>query len=380
MMTHRERLIAALSHRQPDCVPIDLGGTVDSSIVVEGYAKLKAHFGIEAEDALCNRMMRVVKMDERILQALDIDTRGVFPGAPVKGADQEFAPDGYRDLWGVERIKPAHSYYYDLKGSPLSGAVTLGDVRSYPWPDPDDPGILDGLSERIQWIRENTDCAAVLALPPPFIHVSQYIRGFEDWYCDIALKAKVLDAISDAILEISLQMVRRMLNAVGGEVDAVLTGDDIGAQTGLQISHDAYLRFVKPRHAKYFRLVRDLTPAKIIYHTCGSVVSIMEDMIEMGIDAIHPIQVTAAGMDPAQLKQRFGDRMAFWGGIDTQHILPRGSVEDVKQAVERCVEEMGEGGGYVVGAVHNIQPDVPIENILAMFRHAREYVPSYLRG
>ena len=380
MMTHRERLLAALSHQQPDSVPIDLGGTVDSSIVVEGYAKLKQHFGIEAEDALCNRMMRVVKVDERILRALDIDTRGVFLGAPIKGADQELEPDGYRDLWNVERIKPSHSYYYDMKGSPLSGAITLDDVHKHPWPDPDDPGIVNGLKERIQWVRENTDAAAVLALPPPFIHVSQYIRGFEDWYCDIALNAKVLDAICDAVLEISLQMVRRILKAVGREVDVVITGDDIGAQTGLQISHDAYLKYVKPRHTKYFQLVRDLTPAKILYHTCGSVVSIMEDMIDMGIDAIHPIQVTAAGMDPVELKRQFGDRMVFWGGIDTQHILPRGSVEDVKQAVERCVEEMGEGGGYVVGAVHNIQPDVPVENILAMFQHAREYVPSYLRG
>ena len=109
MMTHRERFLAALSHRQPDRVPIDLGGTVDSSIVVEGYARLKQHFGIEAEDALCNRMMRVVKVDERILQSLDIDTRGVFLGAPIKGADQEMEPDGYRDLWNVERIKPFRS-------------------------------------------------------------------------------------------------------------------------------------------------------------------------------------------------------------------------------------------------------------------------------
>ena len=108
--------------------------------MVEGYAKLKQHFGINSEDELCNRMMRVVKVDERILQALDIDTRGVFMGAPIKGADQELEPDGYRDLWGIERVKPPQSYYYDLKNSPLSGVISLEDIRKYPWPDPDDPG------------------------------------------------------------------------------------------------------------------------------------------------------------------------------------------------------------------------------------------------
>ena len=324
-------------------------------------------------------MMRVVKVDEKILQALDIDARGVFMGAPIKGADIELESNGYRDLWGIERVKPAHSYYYDLKGSPLAGEITLDDVRKYPWPDPDDPGILNGLKERVAWIRENTDCAAVLALPPPFIHVSQYIRGFEDWYCDIALGAKVFDAICDAVLETSLEMLRSVLREVGQDVDVVVSGDDIGAQNGLQISHEAYLKHIKPRHAKYFRQVHDLSSAKILYHSCGSIVSIMEDLIEMGIDAVHPVQVTAAGMEPAELKQKYGDRMAFWGGIDTQQILPKGSVNEVKQAVEQCIERMGEGGGYILGAVHNIQPDVPLENILAMFQHAREYVPSFAK-
>ncbi len=130
-MNHRERVIAALSHQQPDRVPIDIGGTVNSSIVVEGYAKLKQHYGIHSEEALCNRMMRVVKVDEPILQALDIDTRGVFMGAPIKGADQELEPDGYRDFWGIERVKPPQSYYYDLKKSPLSGKISLDDIRKY---------------------------------------------------------------------------------------------------------------------------------------------------------------------------------------------------------------------------------------------------------
>ncbi len=205
------------------------------------------------------------------------------------------------------------------------------------------------------------------------------MRGFEDWYCDIVLNAKVLEALFDAVLEVTLQMTKKVLEHVGQEVDVVLCGDDLGAQNGLQISYEHFLRYVKPRLAKYFRQVHDLSPAKILFHTCGSVAAIIEDLIEIGVDALHPLQVTAAGMDPRELKKKYRGRMAFWGGIDSQKILPRGSVNDVEKTVEDLIEAMGEGGGYVLGAVHNIQPDVPLDNILAMFQRAREYIPSFTR-
>lgn len=379
-MTHRERLLAALSHQQPDRVPLDIGGTVDSSIVVEGYERLKKHFGVEAENRFINRMMRVVDVDERILKALDIDTRGVFMGAPVKGADQELAPDGYRDLWGVERFKPEHSYYYDIRTFPLAGDITVSDIARYPWPDPDDPGFVRGVKDRLNWVRENTDCAAVLALPSVFVHVSQYLRGFEDWYCDIALNTRVLEALFDAVLEINMQVAKNVLNEAGSEADVILTADDLGAQQGLQFSREDFVKYFKPRFATFFKMIHDLSPGKLLFHTCGSVSAIVEDLIEIGVDALNPVQVMAAGMDPMELKKKYRGRMAFWGAMDSQTVLPKGSVEDVKKMVEERIEQMGEGGGYVLGAVHNIQPDVPVENILAMFGHARAYTPSFSRG
>ena len=378
-MTHVERVIAALSHEQPDRAPIDLGGTVNSSIVVEGYEKLKKHFGIDAENRICNRMMRVVDVDERILRLLDIDTRAVLLGTTITGGGQERGLDRYRDLWGIERVKPEYSYYYDQRNFPLSGDITISDITNYPWPDPDDPGVIQGLKDRLKWIRENTDCAAILNLVPPFVHVSQYLRGFENWYCDLILNTRVIEALFDAVLEVSLQMAKNILHEVGQDVDVIMCSDDLGAQNGLQISHDHYLKYVKQRHAKYFRQIRDLSGAKLLFHSCGSVVSIIEDLIEIGADALNPVQVSAAGMDPVELKKRFRGRMAFWGAIDSQKVLPRGSVDDVKKMVEDRIEQIGEGGGYLLSAVHNIQPDVPLENILAMFQHAREYVPSFVK-
>ena len=144
-MTHRERLLAALSHEQPDMIPIDLGGTVNSSIVVEGYEKVKQHFGIETESKIVQRMTRIVDVDERILKALDIDTRAVFTGQPVLEDPQETGQRTYRDSWGVERVKPEHSFYYDQFHFPLSGEITLSDITNYPWPDPDDPCYYSGL-------------------------------------------------------------------------------------------------------------------------------------------------------------------------------------------------------------------------------------------
>jgi uroporphyrinogen decarboxylase len=378
-MTHRERLLAAVSHRQPDRVPIDLGGTRDSSLVAEAYEKLKKHFGFTAENKLSDRMMRVVEVDEKLLQTLDIDTRAVFPGAPTQGRAKELGPDSYQDDWGVIRIHPEGSYYYDQREFPLSGEIPVSAIAHYPWPDPDDPGLIRGLKGRVQWIRENTDCAAILTLPAPFVHLSQYLRGYEDWFMDFILNPRRLEALFDAVLEVTLQMARNELQEVGKDVDIVICADDLGAQTGLQISREHYVKYIKPRHEKFFRQIHELSPAKLLFHSCGSVAGIIDDLIEIGVDILNPVQPAAAGMNPVALRKKYRGRIAFWGGPDPQYTLPRGTVAEVKKVVEDLVEGMSEGGGFVLSSCHNIQPDVPLENILALFQHAREYVPSYAR-
>ena len=378
-MTSRERVLAALSHRQPDRVPLDLGGTRNSTMVVEGYERLKAHYGISAPTKIVERMMRVVEVDEGILKALAIDTRGVFPGGPTRGLAADLGPNHYRDMWGVERTQPAGSLYYDLAGSPLAGDIAIADILKYPWPDPSDPGFTDGLKDRVRWIRSHTDAAAVLALPAAFVHISQYLRGFEDWFCDFVVDAKRLEVLFDAIMDVTMAIARRQLLEVGREVDVVLTSDDLGSQSAFLVSREHYLKYLKPRQQRFFRQIKELTDAKVVFHSCGAVASIIDDLIEMGVDGLNPVQPQAAGMNPADLKKTYRGRMAFWGGTDAQGIVPRGSVADVKRMVERLIEDVGEGGGYVFSNCHNIQPDVPLENVRAMFRHAREYLPSYVR-
>ena len=280
----------------------------------------------------------------------------------------------------MERVRLPGTLYYDQLRFPLSGKITVADIARYPWPDPDDPRLTQGLSERAAWIRTHTDCASILTLPSPFVHLSQYVRGFEDWYCDFVLNTAVLDALFDAILEITTQMAKRILAEVGDQVDVVICADDLGAQNGLQISHDHCAKHIRPRHERYFRQIHEMTDAKLLFHSCGSVASVLDDFVEIGVDILNPVQVTAAGMDPVELKKKYRGRLAFWGAMDTQNVLPRGSVDDVKRMVEERIEQLGDGGGYVLASCHNIQPDVPLENILAMFEHAREYVPSLGSG
>ena len=375
-MTHRERVLAALSHEQPDVVPVDLASTRDSSIVIEGYERLKRHYGIQAENILTSRMMQVVDVDERILQALDIDTRGVFPATP---ADAILDESRYRDEWGVERQKPPGSYYYDQLSFPLAGEISVSDIVGYSWPDPHDPIRTRGLRERVGQIRDEMGCAAVLNLPSGFVHTSQYLRGFEDWFLDFAADRPLLETLFDAVLDVSLAMCKEILEEVGAEVDVLLASDDLGLQHGLMVSPETYRDVIKPRHRRYFQLLHDMSPGKVLFHTCGSVIDVVDDLVEIGVDVLHPVQVSAKGMDPGRLKKVWGDTLAFWGAIDTQHVLPRGSAEEVRAEVGQRIEELGPGGGYVLGAVHNIQPDVPTENVLAMYLQAREYRPSYAR-
>lgn len=375
-MTHRERVVAALSHREPDLVPIDFGGTRDTSIVIAGYERLKEHFGVQAPNTLTSRMMQVVDVDEQIMCALDTDTRGVYPPGPL---DEAIGDDRYRDGWGVERIRPPRSLYYDQLAFPLSGSITTDDIARYDWPDPDDPVRTTGLKERVRLVREQTDCAIVLNLPSAFVHTSQYLRGFEDWFMDFVRDPKLLTYLFDAVLDVSLAICRRLLQEVGSAVDVLMASDDLGLQGGPMISPEVYRELLKPRHAKYFALMHDLSPAKVLFHSCGSVADLIGDFVDIGVDVLNPVQVSAAGMEPVRLKKEWGGKLALWGAIDTQHVLPHGTVADVEAEVERCIEALGEGGGYVVSAVHNLQPDVPMDNVLAMYRHARAYRPSFCR-
>ena len=388
MMTHRERVLTALSHREPDRVPIDLGSTRNTGITIDAYARLIEWMGLSdridvASQAGIGRGLRLAQIDETVLQHFDVDLRGIFLGPYDTWRDIDLDAHTYQDEWGVVRQRPPSSHYYDVIRSPLAVDITVADLARWRWPDPTDPGLVRGLRQRAQWLRAETDYAVVLHLSDNFVHTSQYLRGFEQWYVDLAANPGLISAIFDTLLEIRLEVVRRALAEVGDLVDVVSTSDDIADQWGPIMSPAMLRRYIWPRFARYFGLIHSLTPAKILYHSCGSVYKILPDLIDLGVDCVNPIQVSAADMDKRRLKQEFGDRLVFWGGIDTQRVLPYGTPEAVREEVTRrvsdlrdlgyriLVSDLAAGGGYILSAVHNIQPDVPPSNVSAMYEAAR---------
>ncbi len=372
-MTHRERTLTALDHKTPDRVPMDLGATRVTSLVAAEYEKLKRHIGVERKTVIIDKIQQAVKVDEEILQALDIDTRGVFVRGPDRSRDATLLDGRWCDEWGVIRKRPSNGYYYDLDISPLAGDSTVKDLESYPWPDPDDPGRYRGLREEAMKLREGVDCAVVGHAPGGWIHISQYMRGFEGWFEDLALRPDCAIELMERILDLSLRMAGNYLDEVGDLIDVVAVGDDLAMQRSTLVSPKMYRDLIWPLQKRQFGFLRARTNAKIFYHTCGSVYTIIPDIIDMGVDILNPVQVSAVNMgDTARLKREFGDRLSFWGGIDTFRVMPRGTPDEVRGEVAQRVSDLGKGGGYVLNAVHNLQPDVPVANILAMYESGRE--------
>ena len=372
-LSHRERVIRTLNHEEPDRVPFDLCGTGNSSIHIEKYQELKAHFAFEGEDSFVNEGGQIAFVHEPILEALDIDFRCVTPGLSDSSPNQPVGEDGYKDEWGVLRRKPPGSLYYDVVGFPLAGRLSVKDIANYPWPDPSDPGYTRGLRDRVLAYRQNTDCAITLRIPSPFVHVTQFLRGFEDWFADLAADQKLAGALFDATLEVTSAQAAHILKEAGDLVDIVAFGDDLGFQTGPMVSPEAYRRLLKPWHKRYFDTVKEHTDAFIHFHCCGSISQLLDDLIDIGVDAINPVQVAAKDMDSGMLAHEFGDRVSFWGGVDTQSVLPDGSTEDVRAEVKQRISDFAPGGGYILGTVHNIQTGVPVENIIAMYEAGNEY-------
>jgi uroporphyrinogen decarboxylase len=370
-VTPRERLLAAIERRQPARVPIDIGGSSFSTIIGQAYERLKAYLEVEGGTRYMKRKSRSTIVDERIARRLHTDTRPLLVGSPEGWQDIYFADGSFQDEFGVVWRKAGDGHYAPT-GNPLSEA-TLADLDAFPWPDPLNPGRTRGLRERARQLHEGTDYAIVLSLPVGFVHLSQYLRGYQQWLMDVALDPKFLEALMDRALDWWLKLTEATLEEVGPYVDVVAFGDDVAFHDRPMIDLERYRRLLKPRHQQMIDLIKEKSRAKVLYHCCGAVKPLVEEFIEIGVDALNPVQVSSAGMgNTAKLKAEFGDRICFWGAIDTQRVLPMGTPDDVRTEVQQRIRDLAPGGGYVLASVHNIQEDVPPENILAMADAALE--------
>ena len=349
-MHSRERVSVALQHRQPDRVPKGFFG--DPTFT----AGLRRYFG--AAD------------DHGVLEALGVDLRHVEPlfvGPAERSGGLQFTNRAFPDFWGVPRklVENEYGVYSEIASHPLAGAATVAEIEAYAWPQPewfDMASIAEQLAvaDRTEprWINYHRAGKLFEAAWP--------LRGMEQMLIDLMTAPQMAEALFVKILEHYSGLARRVIQAAQGRIDMVTIGDDVGTQRGMMMAPELWRRTIRPYLAQLVRMFHDLG-VKVMYHSCGAIVPIIEDLIEAGVDILEPIQSQAAGMAPAVLKRRFGTRLSFHGGVDEQDLLPRGSPADVRRDVAHLARTLGRGGGYILMADHAFQPDTPCENVVAMY-------------
>lgn len=368
-MKYRDRFENAVHHRKVDRAPFDLAGTSLTG-VTHGHTQeaLRQHLGIEGEPD-----HGYSKFDERILKRLDIDFRRVGdildPSSPLT---QKISDVEYIDCWGITRVFTGT--YWDIKRHPLKGA-DVGDLKKFRWPRACDIdlGQVESFREQARRLYEDTDYV-VCAEHPVFgvLELGCWMCGFDDFLLKMALDPEFVYSFFDKVLDYQKEIIKIYYGALGEYIHFTTSGDDFGTQKGPFVSPAMFREMIAPYYKERIRYTKEFTDAYYFHHTCGSVYRLIPDLIDSGVDILNPIQPGAKNMEPERLKSEFGDAITFWGGIDTQHVLPEGTPEDVCREVRRVLAAMGDSG-YVLSPAHNIQPDVPPQNIVAMFDAAKEY-------
>jgi uroporphyrinogen decarboxylase len=370
-MNGKERVLTALNHEQPDRLPMDLGGR-QTTLMIPAYEKLKKYLGYsDIPTKIMSHIWQTVYVDEKILRDFNIDTRHIRPKNKAFAPASPFAEgEIFVDSWGVGR--KISDGYANLCTYPLQQAKSLDDIENYSWPDPKEEFDYTELRDHTQTLFDQGEYALVGCMGSPGNTYEQawYLRGLSEFLLDMVMRKDMAHAIMRKVVDHRKISAELYLKEVGGFLDVVQVADDLGAQNTSLMSPDSYREMIKPYQAELITHIKKFTKAKIYHHSCGSIVNILDDMIEIGIDILNPVQATAVGMETDKLKKRFGDKLTFWGAIDTFKVLPFGSVADVQKEVKKRITDLGPNGGYVLGSVHNMQSDVPPENVEAMFKAA----------
>ena len=374
MVTHRERVLAALQHKEVDRIPLDLGGWV-TSVSKTAYSRFLQYFNMhDTEVRISDQMQQIVKVDEQVLQKLGIDIRHVYLNSELQFWQPIEEENGYEftDEWGIKwRMPKRGGLYYDMVGHPLANA-TEKDIKIYPFPNLGKKENLDQIEAEIEQLS-SIDSAIMLDGGPGLFEYSWFLRGMDKFLMDLVARRKFAEKLLDKILEIRLDQVEKLLDRVGDRIDIIAEGDDVAMQTGLMISPQLYRGLIKPRHRKLLSRIKEKTDAPIFFHSCGAVYPLIGDFIDMGVDIINPVQVSAKGMNPRRLKKEFGDHLVFWGGGCDPQVMEFGTVEEVQRHVKDRCRVFAPGGGFVFAHVHNIQAGAPPQNVIAAFEAAREF-------
>ncbi|MGE5647688.1 MAG: uroporphyrinogen decarboxylase family protein [Acidobacteriota bacterium] len=343
----RERVLLALDRKETDRVPVDFLATPEVWAALERYLGVSGH--------------------ELVLQVLGADLR--HPRQPYAGpALERFADGTWRDAWGVVRRMVPNEFgaYEEIARHPLAGDLDMRTLAEYPWPRP-------------EWWDADALAAAIpedyaIALeefgdPGGMFEIAWYLRGFEQFLADVMERPELACEIMRRVTDFYIGMLDRVMAACPGRIDLVWTSDDVAHQRGSLMSIRTWREAVAPHHERLNRRIHE-HGARVMYHCCGAVRPFLPGLVEIGVDVLDVLQFSARGMDPAEIKQSFGGALCFHGGVDVQTTLPRGTPESVRAEVRARIDVLGKGGGYILSPAHNIQPDTPPANIVAMYAEA----------
>ncbi len=379
-MKPRERLELALNHKEADRIPIDLGGTGCSSIHKRAYLKTAAFLGISIDDVkIAGQVQQLPYLDEKLLEFLGADVRMVqLPpaSAPAVHVYEEGDFYAYTDRWGAKLHMPKDGgLYFNWVDFPLREA-TMEALETYKWPQIDPPGYRAQLRKQAQYLFENTDYALAgsAIIGGGVFEQPARTMGLENFLMALVSAPAFADRLMERITDLYIESCEKYLEEVGEYLTVFTYWDDLCTQDGWMISPELYRKMIKPKQRRLVEAIKRKTDVKVYYHGCGAVFDLIPDLIEIGIDILNPVQVSARDMDTQRLKRIYGSDITFWGGgVDTQSVLPFGTPEKVADEVKRRIDDLAPGGGFVFAAVHNIQAYVPPRNIVTVFETAREY-------
>lgn len=407
MMTPRERVMAAIDHREPDHVPLDLGGTPSSGISAIAYNNLKKELGMTTGHTRVFDVVQQVVIPE--IEIMDrfgvdvIDIGRVFNEKDDDWYDVELA-DGsigqYPKWFKPKKLENGDYVVYDAEGTMIAKmpvGATFFDQTYFPYVDdyPDDWSDLDHQMGKVLWsalvhspwdhaneenfyqklrertlaLREKTDRALMITCGCNLFEWGTFLRRMDNFLMDTYADPENVEALVEQLMIRHLETLKNVCESVGDIVDILRFGDDLGMDTGMFMSREKYQELFKPYHIKLNEYVHTHSKMKTFLHSCGSIYPIMGDLIEAGYDVINPVQTTAYQMDPETLKREFGKDITFWGGgCNTRSILNRAAPKEVYEYTRRMIDIFSPGGGFVFNQEHNIMPDVPAVNILAMYQ------------
>ena len=356
-MESRERTLLAINHRQPDRPPLYV------SLTPQMAEKLCKEFGLPFEEPIdAMESARISHMG--LLTQMGADIVAIAP-AVSPDMPTSTLPDGrMRNEWGM--LFRNAGIYTEFAGYPLAHAISEKDVRDYPFPDANAPGRFDIAADMMQKYRQKY--AVIGDVETMFFEMSWYLTGLEKFLTDLMMEAEYQAHLMDKIMHYIVTAGKKLIEM---GVDILWCGDDFGSQQGMIMDPDTWRKVFKPRIRYMFEEFRNTrSDIKIAWHSCGSILPIIPDFIEVGLDILNPIQPLAYGMDPMYLKKTYGKDLVFFGGIDVQHLLPYETPEKIQHEVRRRIEILGKNGGFIIAPAHNIQPDTPVENVLAFFEAA----------